>query len=221
MEINLRIKNKYPIFDTQIYSFMKAKYIRVSTISQNEARQKDESVKMYIEKESGKISFFERPVAQRLLEDVVKGFVSEIEFHAVERIGRNAVDSLKVIEFLEKRNIQVSITNLGIKLFLDNSKKNPMFGIAVAVLSSLAQSEKENMEERQREGILQAKKNGVYSGRKSGSLQTAEQLLIRHADIVKHIKLNKNSLREISMLTEKSVNTIQKVKKILKEKAMI
>lgn len=193
----------------------KAKYIRVSTSNQNESRQIDESLQMYIEKESGKIPFFDRPIAKQLIEDLNKEIITEVEFHAVERIGRNAVDSLKVIEFLEKKKIQVTIKNLGLSLFLDNGKKNPMFGVAVAVLSSLAQTEKENMEERQREGIEIAKIRGVYKGRKKGAIQTEEQLLKRHSDIVKHLKLDKNSLREIAMLTGKSINTVQKVKKNL------
>lgn len=198
-----------------------AKYIRTSTIHQSHLRQINDKCKMYIEKISGKISFFDRPVAKELVKDIEMKAITSIEFHAVERIGRNAVDSLKVIEYLEKQKIQVSITNLGISLFLENGKKNPMFNIAIAVLSSLAQSEKENMEERQREGIEIAKIRGVYKGRKSGAIQTDEQLLDRHSDIVKHLKINKNSLREIAMLTSKSINTIQKVKKILKEKTMI
>lgn len=196
---------------------MKAKYIRVSTTEQNISRQLDENAKMYIDKVSGKLPFKERPSGIELLKDVEKGLISEIEFHAVERIGRNASDSLTVIDFLEKKKIQVHIKNLGISLFLENGKKNPMFSVAVAVLSSLAQTEKENMEERQREGIEIAKIRGIYKGRKAGAVQTNEQLIERHADIVKHLKIAKNSLREISLLTGKSVNTIQKVKKILSQ----
>jgi len=196
---------------------MKAKYIRVSTTEQNITRQINEDVKMYIDKVSGKIPFKERPSGLALLKDVEKGLISEIEFHAVERIGRNASDSLSVIDYLEKRKIQVHIINLRISLFLDNGKKNPMFSVAVAVLSSLAQTEKENMEERQREGIEIAKIKGIYKGRKAGAVQTNEQLLLRHTDIVKHFRIGKNSLREISLLTGKSVNTIQKVKKTLSQ----
>jgi len=200
---------------------MKAKYIRVSTTEQNISRQIDENAKMYIDKISGKIPFKERPSGIELLRDVEKGLITEIEFHAVERIGRNASDSLIIIDILEKKKIQVHIKNLGISLFLDNGKKNPMFTVAVAVLSSLAQTEKENMEERQREGIEIAKIQNKYVGRLKGAVQSDEQLLLRHSDIVKHLKIGKNSLREIAMLTSKSINTIQKVKKILKEKAMI
>lgn len=196
---------------------MKAKYIRVSTTEQNIARQLDEDVKMYIDKVSGKLPFKERPSGIELLKDVEKGLISGIEFNAVERIGRNASDSLTIIDFLEKKKIQVHIKNLGISLFLENGKKNPMFSVAVAVLSSLAQTEKENMEERQREGIEIAKIKGIYKGRKAGAVQTNEQLLERHADIVKHLKIAKNSLREISLLTGKSVNTIQKVRKTLSQ----
>lgn len=196
---------------------MKAKYIRVSTTEQNISRQLDENAKMYIDKVSGKLPFKERPSGIELLKDVEKGLISEIEFHAVERIGRNASDSLSVIDYLEKKKIQVHIKNLGISLFLENGKKNPMFAVAVAVLSSLAQTEKENMEERQREGIEIAKIKGIYKGRKAGAVQTSQQLLNRHADIVKHLTIAKNSLREISLLTGKSVNTIQKVKKTLSQ----
>ncbi|MEG1141773.1 MAG: recombinase family protein [Clostridia bacterium] len=200
---------------------MVAKYVRVSNITQNEGRQLDKESKLFIEKISGKISFFDRPVARQLISEINNGEIKEITFHAVERIGRNSLDSLKVIDFMEKKKIQVNISNLGLSLFLDNGKKNPMFGVAIAVLSSLAQTEKENMEERQREGIEIAKIRGVYKGRKAGAIQTEEQLLSRHSDIIKHLKINKNSLREISMMTGKSVNTIQKVKKIFKEKAMV
>lgn len=200
---------------------MKAKYIRVSTTEQNISRQIDENVKMYIDKISGKVPFKDRPSGIELLNDIKKGIINEVEFHAVERIGRNASDSLTIIDILEKKKVQVYIKNLGISLFLENGKKNPMFGIAIAVLSSLAQTEKENMEERQREGIEIAKIKGVYKGRKAGAVQTNEQLLERHNDIVKHLNIGKNSLREIALLTGKSVNTIQKVKQILTPKAHV
>src|SRR5690554_749045 len=196
---------------------MKAKYIRVSTSEQNISRQIDGEVKMYIDKISGKVPFNQRPAGIELLKDIDKGIITEVEYHAVERIGRNASDSLTIIDYLEKKKVQVFIKNLGICLFLENGKKNPMFSVAVAVLSSLAQTEKENMEERQREGIQIAKIRGIYKGRKAGAVQTNEQLIERHADIVKHLKIAKNSLREISLLTGKSVNTIQKVKKILSQ----
>lgn len=200
---------------------MKAKYIRVSTTEQNISRQIDKNAKMYIDKISGKIPFKERPSGIELLRDVEKGLITEIEFHAVERVGRNASDSLTIIDILEKKQIQVHIKNLGISLFLDNGRKNPMFTVAVAVLSSLAQTEKENMEERQREGIEIAKIQKKYVGRLKGAIQSDEQLLLRHSDIVKHLKIGKNSLREIAMLTGKSVNTIQKVKQILTPKAHV
>jgi len=192
------------------------KYLRISSTQQNLSRQVDNNVIMYIDKISGKIPFKDRPAGSKLLHDIEKGEISEVEFHAVERIGRNSLDSLAIIEYLEKKKVQVHIKNLGISLFLENKKKNPMFSVAVAVLSSLAQSEKENMEERQKEGIEIAKIKGVYKGRKPGALQSNEKLLNRHNDIVKHVKIGKNSLREIALLTGKSVNTIQKVKSIIK-----
>lgn len=197
------------------------KYLRISSTQQNLSRQVDNNLIMYIDKISGKIPFKDRPAGSKLLHDIEKGEISEVEFHAVERIGRNASDSLTIIDILEKKQIQVHIKNLGISLFLDNGRKNPMFTVAVAVLSSLAQTEKENMEERQREGIEIAKIQKKYVGRLKGAIQSDEQLLLRHSDIVKHLKIGKNSLREIAMLTGKSVNTIQKVKKILNEKTMI
>lgn len=192
----------------------KAKYIRVSSIGQNESRQLDETCKMYIDKISGKIPFDERPEGSKLLKDIKRGDIDEVEFHAVERIGRNAYDSLGIIEFMKKHKTQVKITNLGLSMFLDNGKINPMFNVAVMVLASFAETEKENMEERQREGIAVAKAKGVYKGRKKGAVQTDEQILYRHKDIVRHLKLGKNSLRDISKLTGKSINTVIKVKRI-------
>jgi hypothetical protein len=59
------------------------------------------------------------------------------------------------------------------------------------------------------------KKHGSKSvGRKKGNIDSDEIILKRHSDIVKLLKRN-ISIRNIAAITNKSTNTVLKVKKLL------
>jgi hypothetical protein len=57
-------------------------------------------------------------------------------------------------------------------------------------------------------------------GRKSGSIETEEETIQKHTDVLKLLK-KKLSIRQISGLTNKSTNTILKVKSTAHKLQMI
>jgi len=198
----------------------KVKYIRVSTEEQNIERQninaKDFS-KLYIDKVSGSIRFAERKEAKKLLKDIEAGVISEIHVASIDRLGRNILDILTVIESLNNKSIPLFVENLGMFSMTDG-KSNPAFKMIVSVLGNVAELEREYLLERQKQGIEIAKAKGVYKGRLYGSKMSDEQLLTKYKTVVKELTDNAQSLRRAALLGSCSLGTAQKIKKILDKK---
>lgn len=201
---------------------MKAKYIRVSTNNQNiERQEKTNASILYIDKISGIVEFNQRPEAKKLIRDVLNGKVTEIEIHSIDRLGRNHYDIATTLKFLEENRVNVIISNLGVTSMIEG-KKNPVFNLIANILGVLSEQERENLRERQLEGIAIAKlKGNVYRGRANGSTETKEEFLKKYQSVIKDLNKGKYSLREVAKLNSVSLATVQKVKKILQEKAMV
>lgn len=69
--------------------------------------------------------------------------------------------------------------------------------------------------ELQRIGIEKAKRGGVYKGRRLGSLAPLSHYFTKYPDTIKLLIEKKHSLRAISRLTGRSINTIRKVNTLL------
>jgi DNA invertase Pin-like site-specific DNA recombinase len=151
-----------------------AVYIRVSTIGQNEAGQRQEvkrwltgngippeSVRWYVDKESG--DSLARPEFARLQRDVFNGEVGAVVVWKLDRLSRKLRDGINTLcDWCERGLRVVSVTQQ-----IDfNGTVGKMLA---AVLLGVAEMEQETRRERQRAGIEAAKARGVYLGRKSGT----------------------------------------------------
>ena len=197
---------------------MNARYIRTSSINQNEARQllrKHENEIVFIDKISGAIPFYLREKAKLLIEEIKKGEIKNVSVSSIDRLGRNTIDVLQTIEFFTLNGVNLKVDNLGIESLVNN-KENPVFKIIVAVLANISEMERQSLRERQLEGIEIAKKNGVYKGRIKGTTETSDEFLAKYKEVVKHLKLNK-SLRDISSRCGVSLATVQKIKKYVND----
>ncbi|MDD3219184.1 MAG: recombinase family protein [Lachnospiraceae bacterium] len=146
-------------------------YIRVSTIDQNEVRQIIElkkwgilSKNLYMDKLSGKD--FNRPQYQKLKKQLRKGDVLVIK--SIDRLGRNYLDIQEEWREIVKE-IQADIVILDMPI-LDTRTNKDLIGtlisdIVLQLLSYVAQTERENIRQRQAEGIAAAKKRGAHLGR--------------------------------------------------------
>ncbi len=194
----------------------KVKYIRVSTEEQNTGRQEvnaKEFTKIYIDKTSGAIQFIERKEAKKLLADIETGIVTEIHIASIDRLGRNIIDILTMVEFFNEKSIKLFVENIGMFSLIDN-KTNPSFKMIVSVLGNVAEMERNNMLERQRQGIELAKAKGTYTGRLYGTKMTNEEILIKYKSVVRELK-NGESLRRASKIGGCSLGTAQKIQKII------
>ncbi|OXG09224.1 DNA invertase Pin-like site-specific DNA recombinase [Flavobacterium araucananum] len=194
----------------------KVKYIRVSTEEQNTGRQEvnaKEFSKIYIDKTSGAIQFIERKEAKKLLADIETGIVTEIHIASIDRLGRNIIDILTMVEFFNHKSINLFVENIGMFSLIDN-KPNPSFKMIVSVLGNVAEMERNNMLERQRQGIELAKAKGTYTGRLFGTKMTNEEILTKYKSVVRELK-NGESLRRASKIGGCSLGTAQKIQRII------
>jgi DNA invertase Pin-like site-specific DNA recombinase len=194
----------------------KVKYIRVSTEEQNTGRQEvnaKEFAKVYTDKISGSVKFTERKEAKKLLADIEAGLVSEVHIQSIDRLGRNIIDILTMVEFFNQKAIKLFVENIGM-FSLVNDKPNPSFKMIVSVLGNVAEMERNNMLERQRQGIEVAKANGTYKGRLYGTRMTDDEVLSKYKIVVRELK-NGESLRRASKIGGCSLGTAQKIQRLL------
>ena len=145
-------------------------YVRVSTQEQNEARQLAamrefgvEEENIIVEKLSGKD--FHRPRYQRLVRSLKPGDVLVVK--SIDRLGRNYGEILEQWTLITKKR-KAAIVVLDMPL-LDTRQGRDLTGTLIAdivlqLLSYVAQTERENIRQRQAEGIAAAKARGVHFG---------------------------------------------------------
>ncbi|WMI68808.1 recombinase family protein [Mangrovimonas sp. YM274] len=197
---------------------MKVKYIRVSTQEQNTARQeKNESEfdRVYMDKISGAIPFFDRPQGKKLVEAIKYNKIDEVHVLSIDRIGRSILDILTVCEFFTNSNVNLYVENIGMYSMVDG-KQNPIFKMIVSVLGNVSEMERNNMLERQRQGIEIAKAKGIYKGRLHGSKMTTEVFLNKYKKVANELN-NGESLRRAAALGGVSLGVAQRVKKAMQE----
>ncbi len=145
-------------------------YVRVSTQEQNEDRQLAAMRKfgvaeqnIIVEKLSGKD--FNRPRYQRLVREI--GAEDVLVIKSIDRLGRNYEEILNQWGFITKKR-KAAIVVLDMPL-LDTRRGRDLTGtlisdIVLQLLSYVAQTERENIRQRQAEGIAAAKARGVHFG---------------------------------------------------------
>ena len=151
-------------------------YVRVSTQEQNEVRQlaamrefgiPEENI--VVEKLSGKD--FNRFRYRRLVQGLRPGDVLVVK--SIDRLGRNYTEILDQWSFITKKR-EAAIVVLDMPL-LDTRQSRDLTGtlisdIVLQLLSYVAQTERENIRQRQMEGIAAAKARGVHFGPKTQAL---------------------------------------------------
>jgi len=192
---------------------MKAHYIRVSTIEQNTQRQTQiTGAKQYLDKISGTIPLFERPQGKKLFSDIEIGEVSEVYVHSIDRLGRDTIDILKTIKYLNSKGVSLISKKEGIQTLIDG-KENPTAKLIINILATLSEFENNIRRERQLEGIAIAKLKGVYTGRVRGTKLSNDKFLEKHKSVLNELN-NGESIRRVARLCGVSTGTVQKVKKL-------
>ena len=180
-------------------------YVRVSTVEQNDERQKEALKKYNIDKwfeEKISAKDTKREKLQAMLDYCREG--DTIYVHDFSRLARSTKDLLSIVEFIKEKNVHL-VSN---KENLDSSTATGK--LMLTMIAAIAEFERENLLERQREGIAIAKRKGKYRG---GQVKKIDDVLFnRHYDDYKNRKINKKQLAAILEISRPTLDRILKEK---------
>ena len=174
--------------------------VRVSTSKQETARQHDAldglCVKVFEEKISGSLAVDARPTLAAAIDYLRPGDMLTVQ--EVDRLGRNLLEGLLVLNDLFSRGIAVKVLD-GIAAG-EHTDRSLILDLALA----LAEDRRRDIVRKTRDGLAAARARGRTGGRpRVVDTDKRRIILARHAD--------GQSIRTIARATKVSVGTVHKV----------
>ncbi|MDD4990980.1 MAG: recombinase family protein [Paludibacter sp.] len=193
-------------------------YTRVSTLDQRTDRQRvnEKDFDIVVEdKCSGAIPFFEREGGKEILSYIEKGIVEKISAITIDRLGRDMLDILNTLNYLNQKLITVYFINQGIRTIDEDGKENPISKLIISTLAIISEMTRNQIRENQLGGIKLAKARGVYKGRVTGSKEDVQQFLSKpkNKKALEYLKRGM-SMTEAGKLAGVHINTMTKIKKL-------
>lgn len=200
-------------------------YARVSTIVQEYEHQIEQLkeyadkmgyqvVKTFNEKISGAKKVEERMALMELLEYIEDNPVDKILIYECSRLSRRVLDFLSVVEQLNEKKISLYIHQNGLETLLPNGEVNPIATLVLGILAQFNSLERNLIRSRMESGLKIYIKNGGKMGRHVGYRKSDYQMLQDYPEQVRLLRKN-YSIRNIAKITNCSVNTVLKLKRIM------
>jgi len=197
---------------------MRVKYQRTSTLAQHGKRFDTDTNKydlvLFDQGISGTKEFNTRTNGKKVIELVQQGVLKELVVEEIRDIGRNMVDTINTLDFLDKHNVNVVIRSMGNLCSRANGKRNEIWTLITATMSSLYQMELENLKIRTAMGRQAYLNNGGKLGRDRGSNESIKDFLNKPKTKEIISLLNKGkTVRDIAGRLDVSHNLVVKVRK--------
>jgi DNA invertase Pin-like site-specific DNA recombinase len=174
-----------------------------------------EIVKVFANKISGAKKTEERPEVLEMLSYVKEHDIKRVCCLEVSRLGRNTLEALKVIQMLNDNKVSLFIKNYNLETLNPDGTPNPVASLITTILLEVASMERRTILERVNSGrnqyIAKCRKEGIKMGRPSDYKKSEDTYKEQYQ---KEIALLRKgiSLRNVSQLTNTSMNTLRKLK---------
>jgi DNA invertase Pin-like site-specific DNA recombinase len=208
-----------------------ALFVRVSTKGQDCSRQiadltavatKHNYQIVQIIEETGsatKRNNTDRPQIKTLLALCRSKTIKKVLVTEFSRLGRRRSETPVLMEAIMAEGVSIYAHNLGIDTLTPTGKRNSVAGIVMAVMFEIDAMETERLSERILSGLDEARRRGKRLGRPVGSVKSSAVLLRDYPGAVKDLKAGL-SIRQVSVLRALSKDTVQRIKKALKEQEL-
>lgn len=177
-----------------------------------------EIVRTFENKVSGAKKNEERQEIVELLEYVRNNQVDSVVCLAIDRLGRNTIEALKVVETLSENKVNIHFANYGIDTLLPNGERNAVVALITTIALEVSSFERTQIRYRMKMGYENyqrtCREQGVKMGRPETYRKSEEKYREQYA---KELNLLRKgiSLRNVYKITGTSVNTLRKVKSLL------
>lgn len=169
-------------------------------------------IERFSEKISGIKKNEKRQILEQCVEFCLENKVDTLLLTEISRLGRSTLEILKVLERLHSGKVSVYIQNLNIETLNPDKTINPLSMIITTLLGELAGMERQGIIDRLNSGRELYIKKGGKLGRKQGSIKSQEQKKEEYKEAISLLKKG-YSIRNIAKLTDRSISTIQNIKK--------
>ena len=135
----------------------------------------------------------------------------------ISRLGRNTLEALKVINYLNENGVSLYVKNYNLETLIDG-KVNPVASLICTILLEIASMERLTIQERMASGrdqyIARCREKGIKMGRPSSYRKSDEAYKEQYP---KEISLLRKgiSLRNIYAITGTSIGTLRRLKAFL------
>lgn len=203
---------------------------RVSTDKQDYERQVNELtdycrkmdwevVKVFTNKVSGAKKNEEREEIQELISYVNSNQIRRVVCLEISRMGRNTLEALKVIQILNEHKVSLYVKNYNLETLDSEGRVNPVASLICTILLEVAAMERLTIKERMASGrdqyIEKCRREGIKMGRPSTYRKSIDEYKKQYQREITLIRKGL-SLANISAITGTSINTIRKIKEVMK-----
>ena len=177
-----------------------------------------EVVKVFANKVSGATKNADREEISGLVEYVKENRLNRVVCLSIDRLGRNTLEALKVINYLNENGVSLHIKNYNLNTLNEDGKVNPVASLICTILLEIASMERLTIKERMASGrdqyIAKCRREGVKMGRPATYRKSDESYRDQYQ---KEISLLRKgiSLRNVQKITGTSLGTLQRVKKFV------
>ena len=198
------------------------KYNRTSHVSQHGERFKVDKSNydhtFFDQGVSGTKPFKERTQASKIVEMINNNMIKELHVEELRDVGRNMVDTINTLDWLDKNNVNVVIKSMGNLSSRVGEKRNEIWSMITATMSSLYQMELENLKTRTKMGREAYLMKGGVIGRPRHTKETEKAFLEKPKckEILSLLSKGK-SLRDIAGRANCSINLVVKAKRMVEK----
>lgn len=179
-----------------------------------------EVVRIFANKVSGAKTNEEREEIQELIEFVKTHQIQRVVCLEISRMGRNTLEALKVIQLLNEHKVSLYVKNYNLETLDSEGKVNPVASLICTILLEIAQMERLTIKERMASGrkqyIEKCRREGIKMGRPKTYRKSIEEYKKQYQKEISLIRKGL-SLAYISAITGTSINTIRKVRILVRE----
>lgn len=212
--VTLKMTNMEAIIWSRVSSQSQDNNRQVSNLKQVASEKGWKVRRVFEEKVSGTVKSTERKEFSKIMDYTEQYGIRLILISEISRIGRRVVDVLNVVDNFHRKGIAIYVQQFNM-VSMENGKENPMVMLLLQMMSIGAEMENNLRKTRQSEGIALAKLQNKYLGRSLGSTANKENQLSKYSDVVDLLEKSDLSIRRISSITGRSINTVRKVKQLL------
>ena len=155
----------------------------------------------------------DRPILQKCIEYCKQNSIDILLISELSRLGRNAFEVLACVKELLDCGINLFMQKEQITLLDGEGKPSMIAPVMIAILSTCAELERDNIQYRLKSGYNNYREKGGKVGRKKGSVKSVEQIKEEYRGVIRDLE-SRYSIRKTAKLNDVSVSTVQRIKKL-------